>query len=1078
MARDEDNGFADWGGYFEAKKAKLEEQFAAASDPFRKSNLFDGISIFVNGLVSPSADELKRIMMVHGGTFHHYERSHTNFIIASNLPDVKVRKIDTSRIISAQWVVDCVQQMRIVDYKPYLLYTNQKTTQPRLNFGKGKSNDSTASEEAGSLENVLSDIPVHPETEEAGSLENELGGILKELQQAVATSPDKNSATVTNVSTTKNTSSSARTAVDPAFLSEFYKNSRLHHIATLGSGFKQYVCDLRQAHGDKSFVKRAELRTQLSGIQQNISHPKTQKRYVMHIDMDCFFVSVGLRKHPELRGLPIAVTHSKGGNAAADVPVHPRADRQVEQELFAQRFEHLLHDNVRADKVRYGFEKKMSLSEIASCSYEAREKGIKNGMFVGQALKLCPELKTIPYDFEGYREVAFALYNTVAQYTLNIEAVSCDEMFVDLTDLLHELQVDVMTFVTHLRQEVRDVTGCPCSAGVGDNKLLARMATKLAKPNGQHLLDTDDAAKYMSTFALDILPGVGSSMTYKLNQAGYHTCGDVQMASLVRLEMLLGKKMALTLHQNCRGIDLRPLVYEQQRKSVSAEVNYGIRFTKYEELEKFLQQLSVEVHSRLIEIKRKTKSITLKLMVRAAEAPVEASKFMGHGVCDNQTKSSLLKESTNDVEVITTHVLKLMKESGFPPHELRGIGIHLSKLDDISDTKKENVIKNMFVKMSEKQKEKTANGAASVPAPVENKVKSVNVDVLSMLKSAAISKKATDVLEVSTIPNENEILAPTTTEARKQVLEKKAKPPEINVFNMLKNAATAKKSTGFQTIPTGESLISNGVTPPAITQFDADVLAQLPEEIRRDILCYPEEYLRVTKRDVHDKWGNQTDEHKEHNNKKRKSRSRSSSRSPTPPPPPPSMRIANSTASSLNESDLKPSTSKAALAKQKARTCRADQIVADYVQELPQHVHPAIMQYLASNNTISQVPPMPDAVVPAANPDAKSAEDMNVFVDPNYKTMLATWVKSEEVPKPADVDLMYMNICYLVEENKMDKVYEVMKYLCRLIKTKRAGSCRWHMAYNEIESNIQEKVHEILDCHIYFTEAIDCYKCA
>lgn len=137
---------------------------------------------------------------------------------------------------------------------------------------------------------------------------------------------------------------------------------------------------------------------------------------------------------------------------------------------------------------------------------------------------------------------------------------------------------------------------------------------------------------------------------------------------------------------------------------MSAEVNYGIRFTKYEELEKFLQQLSVEVHSRLIEIKRKTKSITLKLMVRAAEAPVEASKFMGHGVCDNQTKSSLLKESTNDVEVITTHVLKLMKESAFPPHELRGIGIHLSKLDDISDTKKENVIKNMFVKMSEKQK--------------------------------------------------------------------------------------------------------------------------------------------------------------------------------------------------------------------------------------------------------------------------------------------------------------------------------------------------------------------------------------
>lgn len=110
------------------------------------------------------------------------------------------------------------------------------------------------------------------------------------------------------------------------------------------------------------------------------------------------------------------------------------------------------------------------------------------------------------------------------------------------------------------------------------------------------------------------------------------------------------------------------------------------------------------MHSRLIEIKRKTKLITLKLMVRAAEAPVETSKFMGHGVCDNQTKSSLLKQSTDDVEIIMSNVLKLMKESGFPPHELRGIGIHLGKLDDIVDSKKENVIKNMFFKMSEKQK--------------------------------------------------------------------------------------------------------------------------------------------------------------------------------------------------------------------------------------------------------------------------------------------------------------------------------------------------------------------------------------
>ncbi|XP_034483391.1 DNA repair protein REV1 [Drosophila innubila] len=1062
MTREEDNGFSEWGGYFEAKKSKLEEQFAVASDPFRKSNLFDGISIFVNGRTNPSADELKRIMMVHGGTYHHYERSHTNFIIASNLPDVKVRKMDTSKIISAQWVVDCVKEMRVLDYKPFLLYTNQKTTQPRLNFGKGKNNDSTV-------------------TEECDALENKLGGILKELQQAVATSPDKNSSSVTNVSAANvsvaNSSNSAKTAVDPAFLSEFYKNSRLHHIATLGAGFKQYVCELRHAHGNKPFAKRVELRSLLASQVKPIT-AMTTKRYVMHIDMDCFFVSVGLRKHPELRFLPVAVTHSKGGGAATDVPIHPQANRQVEQELFAQRFEKQLHDNVLADKVRSGFDKKMSLSEIASCSYEARAKGVKNGMFVGHALKLCPDLKTIPYDFEGYRQVAFALYDTVAQYTLNIEAVSCDEMFVDLTDLLQELQVDVMTFVTHLRQEVRTITACPCSAGVAENKLLARMATKLAKPNGQHLLDTDDAAKYMASLALDVLPGVGSSMTYKLNQAGMMTCGDVQQASLVRLEMLLGKKMAQTLYQNCRGNDPRPLVYEQQRKSVSAEVNYGIRFTKNEELEKFLQQLSGEVHSRLIEIKRKTKSITLKLMVRAAEAPVETSKYMGHGVCDNQTKSALLKQSTDDLQIITSHVLKLMKESGFPPHELRGIGIHLSKLDDIVESKKENVIKNMFEKMSEKQKEKPANAAVPNKDPeVETKAKSTSINVLNMLKNAA-NKKPTGF---ELIPKGDSIIIlddDLVVEVIKEPEEVKAKP---TVFSMLKNAANARKSTSTDFIPFGESTISKKCTPSAIAHFDKDVLAQLPEEIRREILNFPEEYLQLTGRDEQKK----PKDYEEIPHKKMKMKplplSRSSSRSLTPPPPPPLMRGASSPVSPLNESDLQPSTSKAALDKQLKRACRSDKIVADYVQELPQHIHPAILKYLTRNESISNVSLVKDVVKdvvkgPVTKLPSKSPEP-NVFMDANYKDMLANWVKSEQVPRPADVDLMYSHICFLVEDNKMDEVYEVMKYLCRLIKAKRASCCRWHMAYNEIESNIQEKVHEVHDCHIYFTEVIDCYKC-
>ncbi|KAH8296423.1 hypothetical protein KR054_005946 [Drosophila jambulina] len=1023
MARDEDNGFGEWGGYFEAKKSKLEEQFAAASDPFRKSDLFQGISIFVNGRTDPSADELKRIMMVHGGTYHHYERSHTTYTIASTLPDVKVRNMNLSKFISAKWVVDCLAQKRIVDYKPYLLFTNQKTSQPRINFAnvKNRSVNETKTEAE-----TQAQPPAEPP---ADQMEIDLAGILGELQQAVVTSPEKKASaeisslsetnqTLNNLSSTSTSSNHARTAADPRFLTEFYKNSRLHHIATLGAGFKQYVCELRQNNAGKDFPMREKLK----GLKKST---ESGFRYVMHIDMDCFFVSVGLRSHPELRGLPVAVTHSKGGSAATDVPVHPQADRQVEQELFAQRFEHRMHDDTKVDKVRSGFEKKMSLSEIASCSYEARDKGIRNGMFVGQALKLCPDLKTIPYDFDGYKEVAFTLYNTVAQYTLNIEAVSCDEMFVELTDMVDELKVDVMAFVEHLRQEVRTKTGCPCSAGVGANKLLARLATKEAKPNGQHLLTSNqDIMAYMAPMALETLPGVGSSMSYKLKQAGLNNCGDVQQTSLVTLGTLLGRKLALNLHNNCRGIDPRPLVYEQARKTVSAEMNFGIRFTKAIECEQFLRQLSDEVTKRLIEVKRKTKSINLKIMVRAADAPVETSKYMGHGVCDIVNKSSNLKHATDDVNVITTIVLNLMKDADLPFHELRGLGIHLNKLEEAGEVRKENILKQMFVKISEKRTRYPIVPPKEQPVEEATETKPLNKKpriVIDMLKAAA--------------------------EVKKPLIED-------------------QKESAAQPKPNTEAEVGG---------IDPDFLAQLPEDLRREVLNNQNEYLLMEK---------------ENDASARNPRKRAISPTPSdeqaPPPPPFIVRSPSTSTSPLNASDLRPSTSRAGLARLEKRAaaargtknCRSDQIVADYIKELPKYTHPALLQYI--NRSPEEVPTSnqlrKDDFHPAI-PSPKGDMPFNMLLEGDFKSVLNVWVSNEEVPLPADVEMIFMQICALLQADNLNLMYDVMRHLCRLINAKRGNSCRWHMAYNHIELCIQDQMMEFQGYHMHLTENIRCRKC-
>lgn len=93
------------------------------------------------------------------------------------------------------------------------------------------------------------------------------------------------------------------------------------------------------------------------------------------------------------------------------------------------------------------------------------------------------------------------------------------------------------------------------------------------------------------------------------------TCGDLQLLTLKKLQEQFGTKVGDTLYKHSRGIDDRPLVYEHERKSVSAEVNYGIRFKDNNEADFFFKQLCEEVHSRLTEIKMKGKCITLKLMV-------------------------------------------------------------------------------------------------------------------------------------------------------------------------------------------------------------------------------------------------------------------------------------------------------------------------------------------------------------------------------------------------------------------------------------------------------------------------------
>ncbi|XP_049875331.1 DNA repair protein Rev1 [Pectinophora gossypiella] len=693
-----DNGFEAWGGYMNAKIAKLEDQFtsSAAKEENQLSNIFSGVSIYVNGYTIPSADELKTLMARHGGVYHTYQRS-DDYIIASNLPDTKVKKMSLAKVVKPEWITDSIASNRLLDYREYLLYRNSRG-QSTLNFKIGS--DISVDVET----NKVSDDDVVPTDKEVFKSEQI---ILKSIfNTCISPKQEENHVAddITEPNISKDTfeqktvihnetkkDQTTKTAADPNFISEFYNNSRLHHISQLGACFKQHVNDLRE-NSNFQYPARKQLKDKILPLNSatNLSPLSFERgKTIMHIDMDCFFVSVGLRKRPDLRGKPVAVTHSKGGQGR---PKRPGVDRNTEFNLYRHKqaqkigkatgrpedeveFESRV-DNITDEDDKYG-----SMSEIASCSYEARAKGLSNGMFMGAALRLCPDLITIPYDFEGYKEVAYTLYNTIAQYTLDIEAVSCDEMYVDCTDLLKDMDVCVQDFATVLRNEIKDKTGCPCSTGFGGNRLQARLATKRAKPDGQFFLTADLVEDFMYDIKLKDLPGVGRQTAQKLESLGHQTCGSLQSLTLASLKCNLGIKTGAQLFDQCRGRDPNPLTYHTVRKSVSAEVNYGIRFENNEQCEEFLKQLSIEVHSRMQQFKVVGKCITLKLMVRAAEAPVETAKFMGHGFCDVINKSVSLINATNDAEVITKEVITICRKQNIDPKEMRGVGIQVTKLE-------------------------------------------------------------------------------------------------------------------------------------------------------------------------------------------------------------------------------------------------------------------------------------------------------------------------------------------------------------------------------------------------------------
>ncbi|EFN88704.1 DNA repair protein REV1 [Harpegnathos saltator] len=848
-----ENGFEDWGGYMAAKKAKLEEQFRdKATKEFKESSkLFEGIAIFVNGYTDPTSDELRHLMMMHGGIYHHYMRPRiTTHIIASNLPHSKIvlyrRSQNPIPICKPQWITESIAAGKILNFQNYLLYSNSTNAQPqlayKLNIKNGKFNIESVTQDKMDAEVSTNTVNNKNSTIDINVLDE-------------GTNNDTRIHDKINIPQSSSARINAQSTRDTEFLSAFYSNSRLHYIATMGTTFKDYVNELRDK-SDGTFpelerlTKSRKVRgtSSLAGRESdseddtigfdNSKACNKREFVIMHIDMDCFFVSVGIRKRPELQGLPVAVAHAKGN----------------------------VHSTSHDGKEEFG-----SMSEVASCSYAARKAGVKNGMFLGEALKMCPNLKTIQYDFEGYKEVSYALYDTVASYTLSIEAVSCDEMYADCTKVLETSGLSPLEFATVIREKIKRKTGCPVSTGFGSNKLLARLATRKAKPDNQFYLSGRNAEPYIRTLNVRDLPGVGGTTTHKLHEMNVRTCEQLQMVSLGLLQKEFGRKTGEQLHKMCRGLDDTKLNLEHVRKSVSAEVNYGIRFRDNEDAVNFLSKLSTEVCSRLTAARVKGRCVTLKLMIRAKEAPKETAKFMGHGLCNYITKSRNLIASVDDVGIIRKEVVSIWNQLHLTPEDMRGIGIQISRLEicknkgslknffdktekvrTCENTSGDNNKKNQHdSKLSEAHKKNSPETPQTTKSATEN-ASSAKIDNQSSrsAQSFEFEHTAVPLAILQTDPSSLAIEAKNeTSHDRKRANKNIIHAAETKDPSGKSSKKTAQKQTSqenfFKHIKPSSGKSSKYEMPPRIQDLDMSVLIELPQDIRNEIF---DEYKRSKER--------------------------------------------------------------------------------------------------------------------------------------------------------------------------------------------------------------------------------------
>ncbi len=343
------------------------------------------------------------------------------------------------------------------------------------------------------------------------------------------------------------------------------------------------------------------------------------KRVIFHLDMDHFYTAVEERERPEIKGRPVIV----GAN--------PKEGK--------------------------------GRGVVSTSNYEARKAGVKSGMPISQAWKLCPEAVYLPPNFHLYIKVSKEIMDIVRKYADQFEQWGVDEAFLDVTSKA-KTPSEAEAYAKLIKQEIKQKEKLTCSIGIGPNKLIAKIASDIQKPDGLTLVRDEEAENFLAPLPVRKLLWVGRKTEARLKELGINTIGDLAHFDPSVLAERFGV-MGTQMYLMAKGIDRSEVEPRVGVKSVSHEITFEEDSSDQNLIFEALNSLSNEVQKETVSQNLFFKTVTLK---------IRYENFETH------TRSKTLPFITNRIQDLKKTATELLKTNLRKDRKVRLLGIRVSSL--------------------------------------------------------------------------------------------------------------------------------------------------------------------------------------------------------------------------------------------------------------------------------------------------------------------------------------------------------------------------------------------------------------